>query len=476
MPNSRRTVHIPIVQPGVSASGRDGHEDKLVEVYTQLPGLDTMTRQEASRLQATDDKALDKDWDQVAAPLRKVGLYQAGCAAASAVRKLGIAPPVSALYQRISRLAWIDGQRLLPATAKGPSEGRSAELGLALVLLMGASGSPARQVIATGALGGQPPGAAEDDVEILPVGSLVEKLRLVLTLAGHGSLPRFSKDDELLFFTPRTFDDGGEARDVASLAEVEQLKQMRVRVIPVDRLSEAASALNARRSRHLFADHLAQAAVALIVLLAGGAGIWSMLPSPNVPIVFLPGGGLALDSEPYQACFTNDGGFHPIPLHDTGVTRDLPGGATLAWRVQIGAQTDGAENGLASWLDQWRGGDNYHVAQVMLSEHSRSKIIIPQSSGGQDVTIEPGGVWEWAWQLIDEPENNALVLLANANGPFDADQLRGALLERFPEAAGGRETGSGLDISAAAQFLATQAPGSVRFAFKTVETTERCNS
>ena len=475
MPSSRRTVHIPIVQPGHAVSGEDGHEDKLIEVYTQLPGLDTMTRQEASRLQATDSKALDKDWDQVAAPLRKVGLYQAGCVAASAVRKLDIAPPRSALYQRISRLAWIDGQRLLAATAKGPSEGRSAELGLALVLLMGASGSPARQVIATGALGGQPPGVSEDDVEILPVGSLVEKLRLVLTLAGHGSLPRFSRDDELLFFTPQSFDDNGERRDVASLAEVDQLRQMGVRVAPVERLSEAASILNARRSRHLLADRLAQAAVGLVVLLAGAAGAWSMLPAPNIPISFIAGGGLALDNEPYQACFTNDGGFYPIPLAEAGVTRELPGGATLAWRVQIGAGDD-QHQGIAGWIDRWRGAERYHVAQIMLSAHSRAKIIIPQSVGGEDVVIEPGGVWEWAWQLIDTAENNALVLLANADQPFDADQLRISLLERFPETAGGDATGRGLDLSAAAQFLATQAPGSVRFTFETVETAERCNS
>jgi len=411
----------------------------------------------------------------VAAPLRKVGLYQAGCSAASAVRKLDLAPPASALYQRISRLAWIDGQRLLPATAKGPSEGRSAELALALVLLMGASGSSARQVIATGALGGQPPGVSEDDVEILPVGSLVEKLRLVLTLAGHGSLPRFSKDDELLFFTPRHFEEDGELLDVASLAEVDQLRQMGVRVAPVERLSEAASILNARRSRHLFADRLAQAAVGLIVLLAGAAGAWSMLPMPTVPIAFIPGGGLALDNEPYQACFTNDGGFYPIPLVDAGVTRELPGGSTLAWRVLIG-EGEASNEESSSWIERWRGADRYHVAQIMLSERSRAKIIIPQSAGGQDVVIEPGGVWEWAWQLIDATENNALVLLASADGPFDADQLRASLLERFPEAAGSDATGSGLDLSAAAQFLATQAPGSVRFTFETVETTEGCTS
>jgi len=167
------------------------------EVYTQIESLELRTRHEEAQIQEIDRKSRDKDWDAVAAPLRKVGLYQAGCAAASAARKLGVRRPPTALYQQVSRLAWIDHQRLHPATAQGPTEGRSAELGLALVLLMCACGSPARQVIATGALGGQPAGVVHDDVEVLPVASLSEKLQLILTLARHGSLPGVGATGEM---------------------------------------------------------------------------------------------------------------------------------------------------------------------------------------------------------------------------------------------------------------------------------------
>ena len=145
MHKSRRTVHLPIVQPGAIDAGAKRQEDRLIEIYTQHQGLSPLSSPEAAEAAAIDSKALDKDWDQVAAPLRKVGLYQAGCAAASAVRKLGIEPPIGALYQQVARLAWIEAQRLQSASPSGPSEGRSAELGLALVLLMGASGSPDRQ-------------------------------------------------------------------------------------------------------------------------------------------------------------------------------------------------------------------------------------------------------------------------------------------------------------------------------------------
>ncbi len=163
MSRTRRTVHIPIVRPNRGQAGHDGQEDRLIEIYTQHHALEALTKAEEERNFAIDVKALDKDWDRVAAPLRKVGLYQAGCTAASAARKIGLEPPLTALYQRISRLAWIEGQRLQPAVGKGPSEGRSAELGLALVLLMSASGGHDQQIIATGALGGQPLGVARDD-------------------------------------------------------------------------------------------------------------------------------------------------------------------------------------------------------------------------------------------------------------------------------------------------------------------------
>jgi hypothetical protein len=469
MSRNRRTVHIPIVQPGGGAGGRGASEDRLIEVYTQIQGFDPMTREEEEQSRAVDAKARDKDWDRVAAPLRKVGLYQAGCAAASAVRKLGIAQPLTALYQRISRLAWIEGQRLHPATAQGPSEGRSAELGLALVMLMCASGSRHRQVIATGALGGQPPRVSEDDVEILPVGSLPEKLRLVATLARHGGLPQFDAKKELLFFTPRRFQQDGEWEEVAALPEVAQLKEFGVRVVPVDRLSEAAAAVDARRARHLARDRLAQALLIGACLISGIGVAWSVIPPPRVPITFLPAGGLALDAEPYQACFTDDGGFYPIPLERDGIARSIPVGETLGWRVQIGQPPTEAD----SW-QRWFAPKEYHIAQVMLSEHSRAKIIVPAMVGGDAVRVPPGGIWEWGWKLNDRVENNGLVLLAQPDLPIDPDALRAALVAQFPNAAGSNQNDVGLDITAAANFVAKQAPGAATFVIQTVERTARC--
>jgi hypothetical protein len=464
--SSRRTVQIPIVQPGGRSLAGAGAEDRLIEVYTQHYAFDPLTKQEEAQSREVDAKARDKDWDRVAAPLRKVGLYQPGCAAASAVRKLGIRQPLTALYQRISRLAWIEGQRLQSAGAQGPSEGRSAELGLALVLLMCASGSRDRQIIATGALGGQPHGVLEDDVEVLPVGSLPAKLRLVSTLARHQGLPGIGSGPEVLFFTPRQFEQDGDWRDVESLPEVAELKAQGVRVVPVERLSEAAAELKALRARHLVHDRVAQALVAGLLLIAFTGYAWSALQQRPIAMSFLPGGGTALTPEPYRVCFTDDGGFFPSPLGHEGLARSIPAGETLGWRVQIGEPGNGG--GLTGWFRPQR----YYVAQVMVSEHSQAKVMVPQLDGNETVTVPPGGIWEWGWQLNDKPENNGLVLLANAEAPFDPDALRAELIKAFPPAADG--DGPLLDVTAATNFIAGKAPGAAKFIIRTVERSVPC--
>lgn len=466
----RRTVHIPIVRPGggaaddVAAAG-DG-DNRLIEIYTQVGGFEPLSRQEEDAARAVDQKARDKDWDRVAAPLRKAGLYQAGCAAASAVRKLGIKRPLTALYQQVSRHAWIEGQRLHAATPQGPTEGRSAELGLALVLLLGGSASRHRQIIATGALGGQPAGTAQPDVEVLPVGSLREKLRLVLTLARHDALPGRDRGREMLFFTPRHFDEGSGAEPVEALPEVADLLEVGVRVRPVARLGEASAMLRADRARHLVGDRIAASLLLVAALGIGGSSAWSALREDHVPMTFVGGGGDASAAEPFQVCFDSDGGYVPKPLDGRGLGHRLPAGATLGWEVRVG--DDEPRDGLRGWFAPER----YHVAQIMLSEHSPAKVMVPRAGDGRALTVSPGAVWSWGWELNGRAESNSLVLLARGDRPFDADALRGDLVERFPEAAS--EGAGSLDVTAATNYLSGRAPGSVAFVVETVEEADPC--
>jgi hypothetical protein len=475
--SARRTVHIPIVRPGgpiarpggraVPGGGDDRGEDRLIEIYTQVGGLEPLSRHEEETALRLDEKARDKDWDRVAAPLRKVGLYQAGCAAASAVRKLGIRRPLTALYQQVSRLAWIEGQRLHAATAQGPTEGRSAELGLALVLLMGGSGTRHRQIIATGALGGQPTGVDQPDIEVLPVASLRDKLRLVLTLARHDALPGRTAGREMLFFTPLSHDEGRGPEPVEALAEVADLADQGVRVRPVGRLAEAAAVLRADRARHLLADRIAAAFLLLLVLGAGAGAAWSAIREDHVSMTFVAAGGGAGAAEPFQACFTADGRYLPTALAKRGLGHRLPAGATLGWQVRVGAPEEDRHG-----LRRWFAPDAYHLAQVMLSSHSRAKVMVPRSGDGAPVTVTPGGLWSWGWELNGRAESNALVLLARSDAPFDPDLLHADLVARFPAAGGDGD--AALDLTAAMNYLAAKAPGSATFVVETVAEEDPC--
>jgi hypothetical protein len=206
-------------------------------------------------------------------------------------------------------------------------------------------------------------------------------------------------------------------------------------------------------------------------LAFGVAGFaWSHLSGrTEIPIRFLAGGGLALSPEPYHACFTADGGFHPIPLSRNGIGKGLPAGETLGWRVQIGdVQTD------QGFLSGWFAPESYRVAQAMISQHSSVKVIVPETPDGGPLRLSPGDVWEWGWQLNDTSEDNSLVLLAMADKPLDADELRSDLVEKFPKALGSEPGTEGLDVTAAANYLAAKAMGAAKFTVQTMEGISRC--
>lgn len=467
--SERRLVFIPIVAPGAGLGafqpGRSAalNGARLIEVYSQRY---TAGDEERRKL---DEKALDKDWDRVAAPLRKIGLYQAGCAAASAVHKLGLKRPRTALYQWLKPQAWIEGQRLHSFSPQGPTEGSSAELGLAVTLLMSAAGAPHRHAFATGVLSHNP-GPRTNDVEILPVGRLPEKLDLVIQHLTEQGLPSTPRKRKLLFFTPTHFEQNGVTTPVKDLAGVQELSRLGVEVVPVAWLSEVARTLHAHKSRYLFQDRLLQLLAGGLVLLGLlGAG-WSWWRHAPIPLAYLPASPEAAAAEPFEVCFTEHGGYYPLALGQAGVVHTIPVNATLGWKVKVGAA-----DSLAARLGAWLGHAGYYVAQVMIAESSPAKVITPRLSGeDQGVRIPPGHPWEWAWKLSDRAESNGLVLLAQRHAPFDPDELRNRLLRRFPQAGGGGPDRARLDVTAAVNFMSRQAPGAVAFIIRTVEEHSGC--
>jgi len=269
--NGRYRVYIPVVP--LDPNGTTVLPGRLLEIYAQ-------PRRSGDDPDGT--RAAQKDWDPVATPLRKANLYSSGCVAAGAARKLDLELPRWALYQRFHRKAYVDLLRLhapaVEALAEGQSsrgasvEGHSGQLGMALALLLAASQSPPPCVIATGRLNPSPSaGVDPNDVEVLGVGKVPEKLRLVLEWARADRLPCGGGRAEVMLFTPLQCELGGMPTPVSTLPQVTQLAAIGVRVLPVRTLAEAAQCLHARRARWLWQDGgvVAGAVFSLILMLSG---------------------------------------------------------------------------------------------------------------------------------------------------------------------------------------------------------------
>lgn len=227
------------------------------EQNDKVPTLAPQSEDPRVRQEEENRRIIHKGWDLVAAQLYRTGLFQSGSESANKVRKLGLKIPRLALYQRFWKPhAYIDNLRLHLTGAQAP-EGNSAQLAMALVLLLAATRKSHPLVIATGQLGEQPSGTSDKDpdVEVLSVGKLPEKLRLVERLAIDKKLPR-GRDhaDPVWLFTPTTFDNDGEPVAVGTLSEVARLQTLGVTVIPVKTLGEAARRLKTQRARWMWQD------------------------------------------------------------------------------------------------------------------------------------------------------------------------------------------------------------------------------
>jgi hypothetical protein len=298
----RYTVYIPTVPLTAGRTVEAG--GSLLEIYAEpfgsiknLNNLPPEQAQEAQQAQTLNNKAIRKQWERVAAPLYTFDvLYKSGITAVASVQKLGLKRPLLAIYQWWKRQAYIESLRLYLAgtrtvdnaphdwrSASHDVDGYSAELGLALALLMTASQAPHHLVIATGRLSGQPSGTSikdPDDVEVLSVGKLPEKLRLIERLAIDKKLPR-GRDhkDPVWLFTPTTFDNG---EGVKTLPEAGRLKDLGIAIIPVKTLGEAAGHLKAERARWMWQDGAMLGGIACLPLILSAMIYW--WPKPPLPV------------------------------------------------------------------------------------------------------------------------------------------------------------------------------------------------
>lgn len=465
----RRYVLIPIVKPGNNDVAESSSiNDQLIEVYTQpyTFGDDT------------DNRAIDKDWDRVAATLRKAKLYDSGCVATSAVHKLGLKKPKMAIYQWLKPQAWLEKQRLYLSYPEYSVEGNSAELGLALVLLMAASGSPYRQVIATGALrgkNGQTQLLREHDVKVWPVGKLEEKLKLVIQKVEKGELLR---DKNLLFFIPKYYNQGETRIEVESLPEVQTLRALGIQVVPIEWLSEAAEQLKADTARYLPQDLILKWFIITLLVISLSWSSWVGWRDRAIEMEFLKPRNTFTFAEPYLVCDIKnqplEKAHNPVEIKRNKETYLVPTiNSTLGWQVKLGQA-----NSFDTLLNRWMGYQGYYVAAIGVSESKiLPEILIPRKKEKNGIVrIPPGENWRRYVKIKEVPNTTViLILVAQRYEPIDSDEIIDSI-KQFKQTITTTTNVGEPDIRTITDFILSQFPSGLLFRFKTVEEKLECSS
>ncbi len=407
MQTIRSTVYIPLVE-------LTDQPNQLLEIYCEKQNFGQ------SEL---DSKSLEKDWDYVAAELRRVGLYEDGLQAKNSVRKLGLKIPFWAIYQHIKKYGWLDNQRLHTANIID-CEGESAQLGLAVALLINASQSPAHLAIATGKLSNDTSKNQHhpNDVAIESVGGIPQKLQLLIDKHHSNALP---ENEKLYFFTPYHYRQGDKEYPVKELPEVKELEKLNITVKPVKWLSEVAHTLKADVSRHLPQDKKLVIGMGLLAMLILSLCLYFFWLHNPILIEILEGKQRA---EPFLVCtnqddtdvsyydLKRDGG---IPIFPVFSEKNQAYNIALAWRMKV----------TETWLSQ-----KYYAVFIHIGEQTGLKIINHYPDTGKDIILTANEPFDWSWGMQEEAakkQDNILFIAVQRTPIVDIDTLHQAFLTRF---------------------------------------------
>lgn len=443
MDTLRATVYVPLVE-------LTDQPNQLLEVYCEKQSFGQ------SEL---DIKSLEKDWDYIAAGLRKIGLYEDGLQAISSVRKLGLKIPSLAIFQQSKKYSWLDNQRLHTANILD-CEGESAQLGLAVALLINASQSPVNYAIATGKLSVDASinQHRPHDVAIESVGGIQQKLQLLIDR--HKLDPLFSGQD-IHFFTPYYYQLEGEEYLVKDLPEVKALEKLNIYVKPVRWLSDVATFLKAEVSRYLPQDNKLITGIGLVSLFVLSAFLYFIWWHSPIPIQMLAG---KQNAEPFLVCtnqndsevsyydLRRDGGIPVLPVFSK---KNSDYNTGLAWRMQVEE----------TWLNQ-----RYYTAFIHLGEKTGLKIINHHPETGKDIILMANEPFEWYWGMEEESAKNQdnILILAVQRTPIDVDNINQEFIARFSNA-------NPIEILAERDFIVSQFPNNYSFSYQSILSATPCS-
>jgi hypothetical protein len=395
--------------------------------------------------------------DRSISALLEGGLYQAGQQAHAAVRRLA----VDAAWFR--RPAPVAVSIVNPGDVAGlaADNSASAELGLALAMLMYISQSPNRIVIATGALEQT---GADPESSIRPIHHLRAKflaVELYFSQAGISSPPA-------LFVTPERDPDGTLIRE-KYCEQIETLRSMGIEVVSVRNLRAAAIEARATRMAEPPSEiWLRRGVVAALILGALAAGrIW--LSNRPIAMAFLD---TALD----------DGRIVQLParLHpaSAGIDALLASCRTANGQAEFEAGDRlVAEVASGSQSDPFGRYDRiYHLIVVISPEtgaertEQKSVIKIPALDPKLAEGIRPGERFGFSIELFGQPnEDNLMFVLAQRRGPFDSDLIHTKLHQRLDTIRQSER------LSAAHNYLSGVAPGFLEYRFRITDTPGACH-
>lgn len=429
----RSSVYIPIVK-------LNSDQHTLLEVYAE---------RQFNSTSILDAKALDKQWNPIAAPLREAGLYNAGLNAVNLLRKLKLKPSRWSIYQRFIHYAWLDQLRLYAShCAFDNCEGESVQLGMAIVLLLNATGSKIRHTLATGALSTR---HYEDyDVIVEPVSRVPEKLTTIITEREAQFLP----DEKLYCFTPTHYKSEQGLLPVSDLPQVKRLRELDILVTPISRLSEAAAILHGQQTRLLVQDYLINFFLAmmlsfLMVLVAYRC--WLFYP---INVEILKG---KHHNEPFLVCTSNDNST--VRYFD--FERD---GEMLVF--PLFTATDKVYNSGIGWkirADATPFTQQYYVGLIHLGEQTGYKLIRNYPNSNQTIVLAAGQEFSWYWPMQESQtvvQDNVLMIVLSRQ-PIATETVNSAFFKQFSLSSKNQS----LNIIAARDYLLEQFPGAYSFIY-----------
>jgi hypothetical protein len=316
-------------------------------------------------------------------------------------------------------------------------EDRSAELGIALAVLMNACHCKTRVILATGAVLSDTEG-----VKIGKIGRLPDK---ILAIIKNQQTTKNS-----IFFIPKE-----NAADAT--VYIDQLNELNINVVAVNTLLEAIRYLDISLVPNIFIRKRKQVIVVGLMLVALLVTYKLLQPrQQNLTVDFATDKALSI-KEPFIVCNAETRFPHFKKLSVSGIKSQASVNDTLGWHIQVNPSIE-SENAPT----------DYYLLVAFVGKKTGLSFLPINDQGGTLLKLPVGKTWSRMQQLDNEAEEGSLIFMINEQKIFDVELLRKQFNEQY---------GNGhYDIGAAQEFLKQRADVIKIYNFETIEQPSVCET